>query len=108
MRVAQVAEELLQVVEVRIGVAVEVLEQGGGEVRDVDAGAGGEGGRVEARAVGVLVGVEEDVGAIVFVVAGADVESVLAQGGVGAERVVLTLGHSGMAAVQGCWGARSL
>jgi len=62
--VAEGAEEGLQVVLVRVGVAVEAEEV------DLGGGRGGDGGEGERRAVGILVGVEEDVGAVVFVVAG--------------------------------------
>jgi len=62
--VAEGAEEGLQVVLVRVGVAVEAEEV------DLGGGGGGDGGEGERGAVGILVGVEEDVGAVVFVVAG--------------------------------------
>lgn len=63
MGVAELAEEALQIGLVRVGVAVET------EVVDLRGGGcdgGGEGG-----ADGVLVGVEEDVLAVVFVVTAA-------------------------------------
>jgi hypothetical protein len=64
--VAEGAEEGLQVVLVRVGVAIEAEEV------DLGGGGGGEGGGGEGErgTVGILVCVEEDVGAVVFVVAG--------------------------------------
>ena len=62
--VSEVAEELLELALVRVRVAVQAQEVdglGGG-------GPGGERGVWKGRAVGILVGVEEDICAVVFVV----------------------------------------
>ena len=61
MGVAQLAQQILEVVLVRVRVAV--------EAQVVYLGGGRRDGRGQGGAVGVLVGVEEDVLAIVFVVA---------------------------------------
>lgn len=63
MGIPQVAEELLQVVLVRIGVSVKAEEI------DVEGRSAGGYRAIERRAKSVLVGVEEDVGAVVLVVA---------------------------------------
>lgn len=59
--VAQLAEEGLEGVLMWIGVTVQTEEVKGGV-----AGCGGG----EGRTVGIFVGVEEDIGSVVFVVAG--------------------------------------
>lgn len=85
---------------VRVGVAVEGVEVEGWA--GAGAGAGGGGGGGEGRAVGVFVGVEEDVGAVVFVVAGGGLVLGVYMGGRGG-RGRLTRARSGRAPGRGCW-----
>lgn len=100
---AQVAEELLEVVLVGVGVAVEAAEVEG---RAGGSGAGAGTGEGEGGAVGVFVGVQEDVGAVIFVVAGFLVSVVVLAGEGGVDDEKLALLRSDRAPARGCWGGR--
>ena len=67
MGVAQVAEELLELVLVGVRVAVQAEEVEGRRGGGIFLGGGGK-VVVDGGAVGVLIGVQEDVGAVVFVI----------------------------------------
>jgi hypothetical protein len=69
VRVAQVAQLLLQALLVRIRIAVQAEEVDLADAVAIQAGRGGD-GCWQRGPVGVLVGIEEDIGAVVLVVAG--------------------------------------